>query len=81
MVIDNSRIIGYDRTSLIIFRMKPYRRRKQIRRRSDTLRCSTLDRTVGGRTSGETLIGAEGARLNCSISQAKGQKVKAKKDN
>ncbi|AHY15691.1 hypothetical protein SI82_04525 [Streptococcus iniae] len=34
-----------------------------------------MNGTVGGRTSGETLIGAEGARLYCSISQAKGQKV------
>lgn len=31
--------------------------------------------TVGGRTSGETFLGAEGARQLCSISQAKGQKV------
>lgn len=50
--------------------------KKIFRRRSYTLRCSlVVNGTVGGRTSGETLIGAEGARHFCSISQAKGQKV------
>lgn len=34
-----------------------------------------MNGTVGGRTSGETFLGAEGARQVCSISQAKGQKV------